>query len=219
MTTEVVIVRHGETSWNKEGRLQGQHDPPLNGQGNEQAANLGEYVASGSLGEISAVYTSDLARAEQTALAISERLGRGAPVSMKDFREKKLGVIEGLTLEEAAVREPEAYERWRKGKGCPGAEDKSLVDARIKRGLDEILNKHKGQKVLLVTHGGILNSIHKLLTGTKFPGKIPNTSKSTIKKDEEDKQWKIESYACCSHMVSQGVQFDNRAFGGIGDTG
>ena len=70
---------------------------------------------------------------------------------------------------------PPRPNRWRKGKGCPGAEDPTAVRNRIAKGLDEIERDHRGEQVIVVTHGGILNSIHKLITGTKFPGKIPNT--------------------------------------------
>ena len=74
MTTEVLVVRHGETAWNKEGRLQGQHDPPLNDQGRTQAEAVARYLATQSRPS-AAVYTSDLVRAEATAVAISERVG------------------------------------------------------------------------------------------------------------------------------------------------
>ena len=86
MTTEVLVVRHGETAWNKEGRLQGQHDPPLNDQGRTQAEAVARYLATQSRPS-AAVYTSDLVRAEATAVAISERVG--AKVVVKgEFREK-----------------------------------------------------------------------------------------------------------------------------------
>ena len=86
MTTEVLVVRHGETAWNKEGRLQGQHDPPLNDQGRTQVEAVARYLATQSRPS-AAVYTSDLVRAEATAVAISERVG--AKVVVKgEFREK-----------------------------------------------------------------------------------------------------------------------------------
>merc|ERR1712087_406568 len=101
MTTEVLVVRHGETAWNKEGRLQGQHDPPLNDQGRAQADAVARYLATQSRPS-AAVYTSDLIRAEATAVAISERVG--AKVIVKGgFREKGLGIIEELTFAEARV--------------------------------------------------------------------------------------------------------------------
>jgi len=71
----------------------------------------------------------------------------------------------------------------------------------------------------VVTHGGILNSIHRLITGIKFPGKIPNTSLSTIFKAHGSDKWEIGTFALCDHLTAAGVEFDNRAFGGVGETG
>ncbi len=232
VVTEVLLVRHGETAWNREGRLQGQNDPPLNALGEQQAQGVADYLRSVSGGDaaaaaaaggaaIAAVYTSDLQRAAATAVVISQRLGLGGGVQREAaFREKKLGVMEGLTLAEAKEKEPDAYDRWRRGKGCPGAEDPSAVLRRVAGGLDEIERAHRGKRVVVVTHGGILNSVHKLLTGVKFPGKIPNTSISTITKaGAGEADWQIQSYASSDHLVAQQIEFDNKAFGGRGDTG
>ena len=119
--TEVLLIRHRETAWNTEGRLQGVIDIPLNDRGKSQAARVAAYLAEREgreIGETSgrrteAVFTSDLQRAGATAQEISRRLSAKV-VTRKEFREKCLGVIEGMTLEEARVKEPEAYEKWRR---------------------------------------------------------------------------------------------------------
>ena len=223
--TEVLLIRHGETAWNTEGRLQGVIDIPLNDRGKSQAARVAAYLAEREgreIGETSgrrteAVFTSDLQRAGATAQEISKRLSAKV-VTRKEFREKCLGVIEGMTLEEARVKEPEAYEKWRRGKGCPGAEDKGAVMDRVRSGLADIERNFSGKRVVVVTHGGILNIVHRILTGEKFPGKIPNTSISTITKSVgKGGYWRIESYAVCDHL-GEG-EFDNKAFGGVGETG
>ena len=73
--TELIVVRHGETEWNREGRLQGQNDPPLNELGIQQATRLAEYIALGKLGKIDVIYTSDLCRTDKTARIIAEVIG------------------------------------------------------------------------------------------------------------------------------------------------
>ena len=99
-----------------------------------------------------------------------------------------------------------------------GAEDRSAVALRLQEGLVEIEEKHQGSKIVVVTHGGILNTIHKMVTGEKYPGKIPNTSIGIISKGKGDKHWKVDQFACCTHMEGK-VEFDSRAFGGICNTG
>mmetsp|Transcript_9311 Transcript_9311/g.26475 ORF Transcript_9311/g.26475 Transcript_9311/m.26475 type:complete len:232 (+) Transcript_9311:194-889(+) len=227
MGTEVVLVRHGETDWNAEGRLQGQNDPPLNGRGREQAENVALHLAkvqqsvqqsgSGS-GRVEVIYSSDLVRASATAEEIAKRLGVKLQLK-KEFREKCLGVMEGLTLQEARKKVPDAFDKWRKGRVVPGSEDKLSVQSRLQSALDDIEKDFGGRKVVVVTHGGILNSIHRLITGIKFPGKIPNTSLSTIFKAHGSDKWEIGTFALCDHLTAAGVEFDNRAFGGVGETG
>ncbi len=106
--THIVLVRHGETDWNRERRLQGQLDVPLNVQGLEQAAQLGKALA----GErFDAVYASDLSRAKQTAQALADRVG----ATVRDdagLRERHYGQFEGLTYAEVAEKHPAEFAAW-----------------------------------------------------------------------------------------------------------
>ncbi len=106
--THLIVIRHGETAWNRERRLQGQLDIPLNDTGRAQACALAEALA----GEpIDAVYTSDLGRAMQTAAPLAETLGLQVRAEPR-LRERCYGDLEGMTYAEVAEKRPEDFARW-----------------------------------------------------------------------------------------------------------
>src|SRR5436309_2540758 len=106
--TRVILVRHGETAWNRDQRIQGHLDVPLSERGVRQAERLAAWLADE---EFAAVYTSDLARARITAEILA---GDRAPVVPDPrFREADFGLFQGLTSAEIRVTYPEAYEKWR----------------------------------------------------------------------------------------------------------
>lgn len=106
--THIVLVRHGETDWNRERRLQGQLDVPLNAQGREQAAQLGRALAREPF---DAIYASDLSRARETAQALAGEVGK-AVRDDTGLRERCYGGFEGLTYAEVAERHPAEFEAW-----------------------------------------------------------------------------------------------------------
>ena len=148
--TTFLLVRHGETDWNFERRVQGHADRPLNETGRAQARALAEELA----GEpIDAVYSSDLVRAHETARVVAER--RGLPVTaVRDLREKHFGSWEGLTDQEVLARFPEA----RRGHWGDG-ESTAEVNARVVGALRRIAESHPDGRVLVVTHGGPLRAV------------------------------------------------------------
>jgi broad specificity phosphatase PhoE len=152
--TTLLLVRHGETDWNAEGRLQGHTDRPLNPYGREQAKALAARLA-GEADRVAAVYSSDLARARETAEILGERLGLPVVVD-PDLREKNWGTWEGLTSEERLRVEFE---------GESTAEHRE----RTVRAVERIAERHPGQRVVVVTHGGSLRRIQAAVSGVALP--------------------------------------------------
>lgn len=150
--TELLLVRHGETDWNAEGRLQGQTDRPLSAYGREQARRLADQLAGEKL---DAAYSSDLVRAVETAEIVGGRLGL-AVVPDPDLREKNWGSWEGLTPAERAAVEFVG-------------ESTEEHAARMLRALRRIAERHPGGRVLVVTHGGSMRRVQTEALGLALP--------------------------------------------------
>ena len=160
MTTQLLVIRHGETAWNAEHRIQGHLDIPLSATGVRQAGRLAERLA----GErVHAVYSSELARAWLTAEPLAERLGL-AVIPEPRLRERSFGIFEGLTLDEIAVQHPEAFRLWRARDPAwamdGGETGQQLID-RVLEALHDIAGRHRGETVALVTHGGVLDVAYR----------------------------------------------------------
>jgi alpha-ribazole phosphatase len=158
--TRLLLVRHGETDWNREGRYQGQTGTPLNEAGRAQTAQLAARLAGEAL---DAVYSSDLKRACETAQIIAAP--RGLTVArMPQLREAAFGVLEGLTYDEAKAQYPQALDAWHANPDCPppGGEALSQVAARVQTFLDGLT---VGQTALVVGHGGPLRVLLCLVMG------------------------------------------------------
>lgn len=148
--TTILLVRHGETDWNLENRVQGHSDRPLNDTGREQAHALADQLVDEP---IDAVYASDLIRARDTARAVADRYG--LPVlPLPGLREKNFGTWEGLTDVEIRTRFPSAADGpW------GDAETTEDVAERVLEALRGITERHPGGHVLVVTHGGPLRAV------------------------------------------------------------
>ena len=144
--TTLLLARHGETDWNRELRIQGSSDIELNELGREQARTLAEELADV---ELDAIYASDLSRARATAEAVAAT--KGLPVQLDArLRERAFGSWEGLTREDVAERH--AGERH-------DGETDDEVRERVLAAIDAIAAAHPGQHVLVVSHGGALNTL------------------------------------------------------------
>jgi broad specificity phosphatase PhoE len=149
----LILVRHGETEWNVQGRWQGQKDSRLTAAGQEQTKRIVERL---SAAKISAVYSSDLHRAKQLAdlIAASHRL----PVIVReDLRERSYGLLEGKTDREAGASEGPWFLSWRADhlrRAPPAGETEQMVCERMTDALGEIADAHPAQAVLVATHGG-----------------------------------------------------------------
>jgi broad specificity phosphatase PhoE len=181
----LVLVRHGQSTWNRERRIQGQLDPPLSAEGLRQAERLGQRLAGRSF---TGFYASDLKRAFETAEAVGARIGR-RPKAVTALREIFLGEWEGLRTEEIAHRFPKAWKAWVEKPDwdvVPGGESAAVFEARVAAALDDIYLRHEQGDVLVVTHGGVIQvALHRVIGHPShglFPFKIQNASMSVLEK-------------------------------------
>jgi broad specificity phosphatase PhoE len=181
----LLLVRHGQSTWNSEHRIQGQLDPPLSDEGRRQAERVGQRLAGRRLVR---VYSSDLKRAFETAQAIEAATGHQAE-PMAGLREIFLGEWEGLRTDDLAQRFPEAWASWTDEPDwdlVPGGEGAALFETRVAAALDEILRRHTQGDVVVVTHGGVIQiALHRVIGRPSrglFPFKIQNASISVIEK-------------------------------------
>ena len=178
-------MRHGQSTWNQQHRIQGQLDPPLSDEGRQQAALVGARLGGR---RFAGFYTSDLKRAFETAQVIGASLGL-APEPNESIREIFLGAWEGLRTEEIADRFPEAWACWveQPDWDCvPQGEGAAMFDARVGSALEQMLARHPHGDVLVVTHGGVIQvALHRIVGHPSrglFPFKIQNASISVIEK-------------------------------------
>ncbi|KQV91594.1 histidine phosphatase family protein [Rhizobacter sp. Root1221] len=161
--TRILAIRHGETAWNVDTRIQGQLDIPLNATGRWQAGQLSRAVAHEGL---SAIYTSDLLRAHETA----EAVGRGAGLPLvKDMglRERAFGVFQGRTFTEIEAAWPEASMRWRKRDPDfvpEGGESLRVFYDRCATTATRLAAAHPGETIAFVAHGGVMDCLYRLAT-------------------------------------------------------
>jgi 2,3-bisphosphoglycerate-dependent phosphoglycerate mutase len=150
--TTIVLVRHGETDWNRDRRFQGHADVPLNAAGRAQVRKLAERLAADTF---TVAYTSPLRRASESAEILAEKLD--VEVRPSDaLKEVDVGGWSGLTVHEVEDRFPEGFARWVEWR-CAGWSDGETYEQlgrRVVAGLREIAETHGGERVLAVTHGG-----------------------------------------------------------------
>jgi probable phosphoglycerate mutase len=184
MSTEIILIRHGETDWNRELRFQGHIDVPLNDTGHEQARRLGLRLA----GEpVQHLISSDLMRAQQTAAPAARQLELDVITSVA-LREQNFGIVEGMRADEIQSLHPRAWEDWlqfREDHAMPEGESARQFHARIIEALGGIATAHPGQKVLVVTHGGVLDMVWRTARGLGLNGprrsEIPNAGFNRIR--------------------------------------
>lgn len=159
--TRVLAIRHGETAWNVEHRIQGQLDIALNATGRWQAARLARAVAEEGL---AAVYSSDLQRAAETAQLVARASAGLAVVADTGLRERGFGIFEGLRFAEIEQRWPEQSARWRRRDPAFGPEGgEALRDfyARCVAAATRLAAAHPGEAIALVAHGGVLDCLYR----------------------------------------------------------
>lgn len=161
--TRILAIRHGETAWNVDNRIQGQLDVPLNPTGLWQAERLADALADE---DIAVVYSSDLARARQTASAVAARGGRPL-VDEPGLRERGFGIFEGRTWSEIEERWPAESERWRRRDTTFGPEGGEVLASFYERCVAtamRLAERHAGTTIALVAHGGVMDCLYRAAT-------------------------------------------------------
>jgi probable phosphoglycerate mutase len=201
--TRFIVVRHGETAWNAQGRIQGHLDSPLNEEGMAQALLVGERLGAEPF---EAFFCSDLGRALQTAQPVADRTGR-QPMATARLRERALGVFQGLTGAECERAYPDEYRRFHArdpGHAMPGGGEsiRSLYE-RVSGVFEELARKHVGARVLVVTHGGVLDALYRHVTRMPLeqPRDFPiyNASLNWVRREGDG--WVLERWGDIAHLT------------------
>ena len=198
--TEIILIRHGETEWNSQQRMQGHSNSDLSSVGQAQIQALGQWMKNVPF---DLIYSSDSLRAKQTAEAITQFSGHELKIDLR-LREKNLGVFEGLTSEEARERHPEVF-RLFKTAGSKyvideGESTQQLQDRALEI-VDEIRIKHPEEHVLLVTHGGFIRVVmkHSLGLSLETPTRFLIRNTGVFRLVWEDK-WLVSQMGGVSHL-------------------
>lgn len=195
--TRLYVVRHGQTSWNVEGRLQGSSDQPLNEFGREQAGQAAHSLAA-VLRAPCTVVSSPLVRALDTAVAIAEAAGAELHTDAR-LAERSYGVWEGLTWDERYALDPVESERWlaRKEPRVKGYESHESVVIRMRAALEHWLDVAEGGDLVFVTHGSssrmLMLSLLDLDTDTHALGGLENSAWSRLR-PVDDAPWSLERH-------------------------
>jgi probable phosphoglycerate mutase len=210
-TTELILIRHGETDWNRELRFQGHIDVPLNDIGHEQARRLGLRLAGEPVQQL---ISSDLLRTQQTAAPAALQLGLDI-VTTTSLREQNFGIAEGLRADELQQLHPRAWEDWlefREDHAMPQGESPIDFHARAIAALGRIATEHAGLRVLVVTHGGVLDMVWRTVHGLGLNGPrrsdIPNAGFNRIRIADAAAPERIEilDWADTRHLADMPAQ-------------
>jgi 2,3-bisphosphoglycerate-dependent phosphoglycerate mutase len=200
--TKLIVVRHGETPWNREKRMQGTTDTPLSEVGQAQARALGRRLAGR---EFTALYASDLARARDTASIIAEHTGRELVMDSR-LRERCFGIFEGLVAGEIQERFPEEHARFMSRDPdyeVPGGESARGFARRCLGCLSEIAGRHRGEEIVVVTHGLVLDSLYRAALGLEHGERrpVPLINASLNFFDHGAGRWRLVLWGDVTHLA------------------
>jgi 2,3-bisphosphoglycerate-dependent phosphoglycerate mutase len=208
-TTTLMIIRHGETEWNRDLRFQGHGDSPLTEIGRTQAQALGRRLAGAAIDRL---ICSDLGRARETAGYLAAATGLDMDTDAR-LRERHYGPFEGLTLAEIKAKHPDIYARFRTDDPdfvLPGGESHRQHYQRNVAFLKAFVNSHPGTTAALVAHGGVLDSVFRFLARMPLDQPrcylVPNTSLTVIKHGlfYDTVRWVVETWGDISHLEGMG---------------
>ncbi len=226
----LLLIRHGETDWNRDLRFQGQLDVPLNAVGLEQARRVGRRLAALHRGEVLAsvedpppvLHCSDLQRAVQTATPITRPEHDDEPLATAQqeavpihraasWREQHFGIFEGLTAADIQQQHPELWDEWRRFRSdftLPGGESTRDFHDRIISSLLELCRQASQSHLTLVTHGGVLDMVWRHARGESLDGPrrcdIPNAGLNRVR--FESGQFHIDAWADVAHLAGMPPQ-------------
>jgi probable phosphoglycerate mutase len=207
-TTTIIFVRHVETEWNRDHRLQGQTDSPLTDTGMRQ----GERLAARMRGTaFTALYASDIGRAWATARWVADATGREIVVDTR-LRERHFGVLEGLTGPEMIERHPEVHARFKSldpDYVVPEGESARQTYTRVVECFEEIVARHHGETVVAVSHGLVLDALYRHTVGQ--PLHVPRTLKLVNASlnffHREPKAWRLGELGDVAHLAEDATVF------------
>ena len=202
MTTELILIRHGQTVWNSEHRMQGQRNSALSERGRAQARALAKRLQAEPFDYL---YSSDLDRAVETAGVIAAATGHAVRIDAR-LRERCFGIFEGLTRDEMKERHPAEYARFRERDPdycMPGGESLRAFHERCMGVMGEIAIKHGGARVVVVAHGLLLVALYRAahalaLTEPRTTLELINASLNVF--DYADARWRMISWADQAHL-------------------
>jgi 2,3-bisphosphoglycerate-dependent phosphoglycerate mutase len=182
--TELLFIRHGETDWNRQQRFQGHIDVPLNDTGRAQADRLARRLAAEPH---DALFTSDLQRAQQTAAPLAAAWQMTALASA-GLREQNFGLLEGLDAPTIQAQHPVLWQGWLQHSAdfaAPGGESQRQFHTRVLAAVAELAAAHAGRRIVVVTHGGVLDMLWRSVHGLPLAGprqcQIPNTGVNRLR--------------------------------------
>jgi probable phosphoglycerate mutase len=210
--TELILIRHGETDWNRELRFQGQLDVPLNAVGYAQARRVAERLAGEGVQQL---VSSDLQRARQTAEPLGTHPLRSvplAPVLDAGLREQHFGIAEGLCVADIKRQHAEAWAQWVRFEAdyaFAGGESTRQFHVRVMDAVRALAARHARQTLAVVTHGGVLDMIYRTAMGLSLSGprqsEIPNAGINRVLL-RADGAVEIVSWADTAHLADMPPQ-------------
>ena len=209
-TTKLCLIRHGETTWNAERRLQGHTDIPLNAKGILQARQMAQALKNANL-IFDVLYTSDLKRAADTANAIVELFGIEAKVD-STLRERHFGALQGLSIQEAPLVQPaiwQAHIARDLEHELEGGESIQQFALRVQTVLDKMQVQHSGKTILLVSHGGTLDMMYRIASRQVLSAEriasVPNASLNWLT-HSQDSGWTVGQWADTRHLEGPALE-------------
>ncbi len=200
--TRVIAVRHGQTEWNVQARIQGQGDSDLTAEGVAQARSLAQRLAAE---KFDVLVSSDLGRAAATAQAIADRCGKPVLLDAR-LRERHFGAGQGMTYEEVDRAYPGAFARIRNVDPdfvISGGESRRQFHDRVCAAFDSLAAAHEGRTLVVVTHGGVLATffrhVHAIPLEVSHPIAITNASYNVLKHDGG--RWAVETWSDNAHLA------------------
>jgi probable phosphoglycerate mutase len=210
-TTTLCLIRHGETAWNAERRLQGHTDIPLNTKGAVQARQMAQALKNIKL-SFDVLYTSDLKRAADTANAVVELFGVEPQIDSA-LRERHFGALQGLSISEAPLLQPEIWQAHITRDlehDLGGGESIQQFASRVQNALDKIQERHVGKTILLVSHGGTLDMMYRIASKQDLRAErvasVPNASLNWITHSKAS-GWEVKQWGDTRHL--QGPTLEN----------
>lgn len=192
------LIRHGQTEWNKKSLIQGQRNIGLDEQGMKQAQQVAQFLKNEGIEKL---YSSDLTRAYDTAAAIAAASGINDIETCERLRERSFGQLEGKPAASLRDLVPNYDTNWG-SEALYNMESLEVIQDRLLKRLTEIMKESKGRKVVVVSHGAIINTfIHYVTNGEHGTGKtaLQNTSITTF--IHEDQKWKLQTLNNHSHLI------------------